>query len=111
MFHCGGGRLVQCLCCGSVGVEFGTTYLVFSEQNFFTFAHWLESLTWEEAHVERGRMRIRMDGEASMMLSLAREELRAVKCLLDEGVRWVANAGLITDAVSPQPMALTETVH
>ena len=106
-----GGRIVQCLGCGSIGVEFGTSYLVFSERDFFAFARWFATVRWEDEQIERGKLHIRVREETSLMLSLAREEVRSVGQLLAEGMRWVAESGA-TSKGSPGPtLSLGGTVH
>ena len=106
-----GGKIVQCLSCGSIGVEFGTSYLVFSEQDFFAFARWFGTVRWEEERVERGKLHIRVREEASLMLSLAREEVRCVGQLLAEGVRWVAESGAIAEGPPSHTFPLGGSVH
>ena len=91
--HHAGGRIVQCLGCGSIGVELGTTYLVFSEKEFFRFARWFGTLTWEEAHVVKDKLRIGIQEESSLMLSLTRSELQSATSLFAEGMRWITESG------------------
>ncbi|MEM6796240.1 MAG: DUF6686 family protein [Acidobacteriota bacterium] len=108
-----GGRILQCLGCGSIGVEFGTCYLVFEEADFFAFAQWFENLSWEEKNADRGKLHIKVRDDSSLMLCLAREELQGVAALLQEGVRWVASTGLAKESSSvnaPQLSPVT-TVH
>ncbi|MEM9556081.1 MAG: hypothetical protein AAGC60_17625 [Acidobacteriota bacterium] len=113
-FECCGGRIEQCLCCGTIGVEFGTTFLVFSEQEFFRFARWFKTLRWEDQEVERDKVRIGLEEEGPMMISLARRELSSVSTLFAEGMEWVANSGMLTEPERPSapPAALsTAFVH
>ncbi|MEM1180794.1 MAG: DUF6686 family protein [Acidobacteriota bacterium] len=91
IFSHAGGRIVQCLHCASIGVEFGTSYLVFSESEFFSFVDWFRSVEWSQEHREQGRIRIRVRSEASILLSLTETELRSVSALLHEGALWVAD--------------------
>lgn len=104
---------MQCRHCGSIGIEFGTSYLTFSESDFFTFAAWFESVDWKQEHIERGRVRIRVRDESSLFLSLTREELHSVGALLAEGMLWAANHGPVTKRTSlgSIPMGTGATVH
>lgn len=91
------GRIEQCLGCGLIGVEFGTTYIVFSESDFFHFVQWFEGLRWEDEDTKRGKLRVGVDSETSTMLSLTRREAEQVADLLTVGARWLASSGQITE--------------
>ena len=107
-----GGRIVQCLQCRSIGVEFGTSYLVFSERDFIAFARWFETLRWDTNYVDRGRLHIQICQENSLMLSLARCEMRAVTALLSEGIRWIASGGPVAETASTRDWPATgATIH
>ena len=107
-----GGRIVHCTCCGSIGIEFGTSYIIFTESSFFTFAKWFETLRWREEHTEQGKIRIQLKTEPSVMLSLARDELRSVAALLREGVRWINTSNAPIERSSAIPtMPLSASVH
>ncbi|MEM8930623.1 MAG: hypothetical protein AAGE94_05580 [Acidobacteriota bacterium] len=97
----GGGVIVECLGCGCVGVEFGTSYLTFDRAGFLRFADWLDRLEAEPA-VEAGRRRIQLEG-TGVMLSLAPTELRGLAALLREGRRWLVDSSV--GAHRPLPAA------
>ncbi|MEM8997447.1 MAG: hypothetical protein AAGF23_21865 [Acidobacteriota bacterium] len=92
-----GGQISQCLGCGTVGVEFGTTYLVFSESEFLHFVDWFKGLRWDEQDLDRGKLRVGVTGEESVMLSLARGEFETIVSLMVEGAQWIVTSGLISE--------------
>ncbi|MEO1085559.1 MAG: hypothetical protein AAFY88_15065 [Acidobacteriota bacterium] len=92
-----GGRISQCLGCGTVGIEFGTTYLVYSESEFLQFVDWFQSLRWDEQDLERGKLRVGVTGEESVMLSLARGEFETLVSLMARGAQWIMTSGLIAE--------------
>lgn len=84
-----GGVIAQCLICGKVGIEFGTSYLTFLEEEFLKFAGWFDRLDEQSVPVERNKLLIQVQGSSGVMLSLAPGEIRSLRSLLREGLRWL----------------------
>ncbi|MEM1205857.1 MAG: hypothetical protein AAGN66_21685 [Acidobacteriota bacterium] len=94
-FQHSGGRILQCMGCGAIGVEFGTSYMTFSEQEFLRFSRWFLGLEWESSSLERGKLRVGMDGDSSLMLSLNQDEHRSLAALFAQGTMWLEGSGLV----------------
>ncbi|MEM8995445.1 MAG: DUF6686 family protein [Acidobacteriota bacterium] len=112
IFEHAGGRIIQCQHCDSIGVEFGTSYLVFTEAEFFSFLDWFTGVNWGPEHQEQGRIRIRVRSDSSLLLSLSESELRSVDRLLREGARWIAAKAPSKPASIPMAtLPIGATVH
>ncbi|MEM1205068.1 MAG: hypothetical protein AAGN66_17695 [Acidobacteriota bacterium] len=89
----GGGRIVQCMVCGSVGVEFGTCYLTFEGRDFFAFIRWFHDFVRREPPGARsdGRVYLRLP-RSEMLLALTPFELRSLAAILAEAKSWIESA-------------------
>ncbi|MEM6793580.1 MAG: DUF6686 family protein [Acidobacteriota bacterium] len=107
------GKIVQCLGCSSVGVEFKTSYMTFPAEEFPTFVRWFEALEWREANAEGGRLRIKVRRDSAMMLSLSRRELGSLVELLSAGLEWVTSAVVSPDGSCPGLLSFetSSTIH
>lgn len=105
----GGGKLVQCLVCGTVGVEFGTVYLAFAETEFVRFARWIDDLQTRTADSDAERRYIQLRGGGGTMLALDPHELRSLAELLRSGLGWLS--GTVSRPVSVDDAPMETWVH
>lgn len=86
-----------------LGVEFGTSYLVFAEREFIRFAVWFDKLSWQSPPADKDKLYIQVQDDTAVMLSLAPCELHSLAELLKEGLRWLteSSVGSRREVVAP----------
>ncbi|MEL7059296.1 MAG: hypothetical protein AAGN46_04625 [Acidobacteriota bacterium] len=99
------GKVTQCTSCYQIGVEFGTSYLVFSHSDFIRFGSWLQNLVEEEKLPKGEKLLLQVEGSESHMLSLGANELKIAADVFASGARWVVPA-----PSTPQPPAEPDQV-
>lgn len=88
------GKIVHCQGCGSVGFEFGTSYMIFDENDFLRFANWMQGLTWKSTIPGKNKLYIQVQGDKRVMLGLTRSEFRDISVLCDEALQWLPQGAL-----------------
>lgn len=86
-----GGRVIQCLGCGCIGIEFGTSYVALKRGAFQRLAEWVRRMVdgpERPSYGRAGRVRLQM-AESVICLSLTAHELRSLRALLDLAEGWL----------------------
>lgn len=95
------GKIVHCQGCGSVGFEFGTSYMIFDESDFLRFANWMQGLTWKSTIPGKNKLYVQVQGDKRVMLGLTRSELRDISVLCEEAVQWLPEGALSAGHTEP----------
>ena len=97
-----GGKIIQCMECQRLGIEIGTVYMVFTEDEFLRFVDWFEEFVLADDPSDREKRLIQIEGNTNVMLSLSRSEIVSAGELMRAAVPWLSGSA----GVSPQPFDL-----